>query len=57
MQVCGNTEIYFIETIFQILRNDVIDNINKFNLVSNCVCKYQMFIQKNPGQVGAWEDK
>jgi hypothetical protein len=26
--VCVN----FIKTIFQILRNDVIDNINKFNL-------------------------
>jgi hypothetical protein len=38
--VCVN----FIKTIFQILCKDVIDNINKFNLVSNCVCKYQMFI-------------
>ena len=42
--VCVN----FIKTIFQILHNDVIDNINKFNLLSNCVCKYQMFIQKKP---------
>ena len=44
--VCVN----FIKTIFQILRNDVIDNINKFNLATVFVsikCLY-----KNPGQVG-----
>jgi hypothetical protein len=41
--VCVN----FIKTIFQILRNDVTDNLKKFNLVS----KYQMFIKKKPGQV------
>jgi hypothetical protein len=43
--VCVN----FITTIFQILRNDVIDNINKFNLatVFECIkCFY-----KKTGQV------
>jgi hypothetical protein len=38
--VCVN----FIKTIFQILRNDVIDNINKFNLATMFVsikCLYK----------------
>jgi hypothetical protein len=43
------------KTIFQILRNDVIDNINKFNLAT-VFQKYQMFIQKT-GQVGFCPDK
>ena len=30
----SNVCINFIKTIFQILRNDVIDNINKFNLAT-----------------------
>jgi len=47
--VCVN----FIKTIFQILHNDVIDKVQ----FSNCVCKYQMFLQKNPGQVGFCPDK
>ena len=34
--------VNFIKTIFQILRNDVIDKVQ----FSNCVCKYQMFSHK-----------
>ena len=40
--------------MFQILHN-VIDNIKQVQF-SNCVCKYQMFIQKT-GQVGFCTDK
>ena len=36
--------VNFIKTIFQILHNDVIDQVQ----FSNCVCKYQMFLQKKP---------
>jgi len=49
--VCVN----FITTIFQILRNDVIDNINKFNLATvfeSIKCFY-----KKTGQVGFCPDK
>ena len=34
--------VNFIKTIFQILRNDLIDKVQ----FSNYVCKYQMFLQK-----------
>jgi len=40
LDVCIN----FIKTLFQILRNDV--RQYKQVLFSNCVCKYQMFINK-----------
>ena len=49
--VCVN----FIKTIFKILRNDVIDNINKFNLATvfaSIKCLY-----KKIGQVGFCPDK
>jgi hypothetical protein len=44
--VCVN----FIKTIFEILRNDVIDNINKFNLATvfvsiKCLYKKQDFVR------------
>jgi hypothetical protein len=44
--------------LFQILHNDVIDNINKFNLVSNYVLKVSnVYNNKKPGQVGFCPDK
>jgi hypothetical protein len=49
--VCVN----FSKTIFQIVRNDVIDNINKFNLAT--VFASIKCLQKKTGQVGFCPDK
>ena len=50
----GDVCVNFIKTIFQSLRNGVIDY--KQVQFSNCVCKNQMFMQKT-GQVGFCADK
>ena len=39
----GMFVLTLLKLYFKFLRNDVTDNLNKFNLVS----KYQMFIKKN----------
>jgi len=49
LDVCVN----FIKTLFQILRNDVIDNINKFNLATVFAIKC---LKKKTGQVGFCPD-
>jgi hypothetical protein len=47
--------VNFIKTIFQILRNDVIDNINKFDLAT-VFARIKCF-NKKTGQVGFCPDK
>ena len=42
-----------LKTTKQIVSYDIIDKVQ----FSNCVCKYQSFYKKKPGQVGFCPDK
>jgi hypothetical protein len=45
-----------LENLFQILRIDAIDNINKFKLAT-VFASIKCLFKKNPGQVGFCPDK